>query len=301
MYGAQDPLQLLDIHVISVAQRSVHIKADGADARNLQGHEELPVLDIRFMIRIVLHFPYNTDMATWITHLRIAENLLSQLPDLEPARCAVGNIAPDSGIPDEKWEKFTPPTEVTHFSKSPDAFGEIADLEFYRHYLLPLRGGEDPGLISFRIGYFFHLITDNLWSEKIGVPTAQRFSAAFAMDKDFIWKVKKDWYGLDFIYVRDHPNCLFWRVFLDAQPESGELDFLPLESVRQRVAYIQQYYQRTDEDVQKAYNRSYDYLSGPEMDRFVDESTWQLSRIYQQLWINGAVTDGFVSALDLSI
>jgi len=35
-------------------------------------------------------------MATWITHLRIAENLLDLLPTLDPERFAVGNIAPDS-------------------------------------------------------------------------------------------------------------------------------------------------------------------------------------------------------------
>ncbi|MBN1303008.1 MAG: hypothetical protein JXA13_01130 [Anaerolineales bacterium] len=30
---------------------------------------------------------------------------------------AIGNIAPDSGIPDENWENLEPPPEVTHFKK----------------------------------------------------------------------------------------------------------------------------------------------------------------------------------------
>jgi hypothetical protein len=240
-------------------------------------------------------------MATWITHLRIAENLLGLLPDLDPASFAVGNIAPDSGIPDEKWEKFTPPGEVTHFGNFQGASRELADLEFYRRFLLPLRNTIDIAPISFRMGYFFHLIADNLWSEKIGVPTSQRFPAEFAADKEFIWEVKKDWYGLDFIYVRDHPECLFWRVFLTTRADTGGLEFLPFEAVRQRVEYIQKYYQHTDEDIKKTYIRPYVYLSGPEMDRFVDESTRQISRIYQHLWINGANVDGFFSALDLTI
>jgi len=240
-------------------------------------------------------------MASWIVHLRIAENLLQLIDGLEAGKFAVGNIAPDSGIPDEKWEKFSPDPSVTHFVDVSSAYRKLADMEFYRRYLLPLRGSTDTALVSFQMGYFFHLITDNLWSEKIGVPTMQRLSAEFAADKDFIWEVKKDWYGLDYIYIRDHPNCLFWRVFLDAKPETGGLEFLPLEAVRQRVAYIQQYYQHTEEEVKKAYNRPYVYLSGPEMDRFVDESTRQLSRIYQQLWISGAPTDGEISALDLTI
>jgi hypothetical protein len=53
-------------------------------------------------------------MARWITHLRIIENLLRFISGLGEVEFAVGNIAPDSGVPDEKWEKVKPPTEVTH-------------------------------------------------------------------------------------------------------------------------------------------------------------------------------------------
>jgi hypothetical protein len=240
-------------------------------------------------------------MASWIVHLRIAENLLGLFPDLEPARFAVGNIAPDSGIPDEKWETFTPPAEVSHFGNFPGAHRKLADMEFYRRYLLPLRGSEDAGVTSFRIGYFSHLITDNLWSKKIGIPTTQQFSPEFAADRDFIWEVKKDWYGLDFIFVRDHPNSLFWRVFLTAKPELGGLDFLLQDGVRRNVEHIQQYYQRTDTEIQALYDRPYIYLSHSQVDRFVVESTRQIFRIIKHLWINGASADGVDSALDLSI
>jgi hypothetical protein len=133
--------------------------------------------------------PYNTEMASWIIHLRIAENLLGLFPDLDPAHFAVGNIAPDSGIPNENWEKFTPPPEVTHFSDS-----------------------------------------------------------------------------------------------------SGD---------QQNVAHIQQYYQRTDANVQALYNLPYIYLSAAQADGFVEASTRQISRIYKQLWIDGLPADGLVSALVL--
>jgi hypothetical protein len=43
-------------------------------------------------------------MASWIVHLRIAENLLAKFPELDERQFAIGNIAPDSGWPDEKWE-----------------------------------------------------------------------------------------------------------------------------------------------------------------------------------------------------
>jgi hypothetical protein len=240
-------------------------------------------------------------MASWIVHLRIAEGLLELFPELDPERFALGSVAPDSGIPDAKWETFTPPPAVTHFGDSSGAHRKLADLEFYRRYLLPLQDGSTDGPRSFRLGYFAHLITDNLWSREIGIPTVQRYSAEFAADKDFIWEVKKDWYGLDFIHVRDHPDCLFWRVFLGARPELGGLDFLLAKGVRWNVEHIQQYYQRTDAEIQELYQRPYIYLSKEQADRFVDESTRQIERIFNHLWINGASTDGSASALDINV
>lgn len=238
-------------------------------------------------------------MATWIAHLRIAEKLLQLVPELEPASFSVGSIAPDSGIPDAKWERFDPPSEVTHFGNQPGAGHILADLVFFRQYLLPLRDSHAQRLASFRTGYFFHLVTDNLWGNRIGMPTHQQFSAEFSADKNFIWEVKKDWYGLDFLYLHSHPGCLFWRLFLDVQAENGNLDFLPLEAVHQRVAYIQEYYQRTGTELQNAYNRPYIYLPRTKMDQFVDDASAILFRIYQCLWIDGLAVNGTFSALDM--
>ena len=242
--------------------------------------------------------------------MRLAENLLGLIADrsaersrrsLEPASFVVGSIAPDSGMPDEKWESFTPPPEVTHFRAPKGVHFELADLEFYRRYLLPLREAPGARPFSFRLGYFFHLVTDNLWSIKIGRPTQEEFKQQFAADKNFIWEVKKDWYGLDFIYVRDHPDCLFWRVFLNCQADTCGLDFLLPEGLNWVVAHIQQYYRRTDKKIQTLYNRPYIYLSQAEMDRFVIETTQHLARIYKRLWSVSSETGELFSALSLSV
>ena len=237
-------------------------------------------------------------MATWITHLRLAENLLERIPNLDDAFFAVGSIAPDSGVPDEKWENFTPPPRVTHFRNETSEFGGLADLDFYRQYMQ--HPGRRPGKtrFSFRLGYFFHLVTDNLWEEMIGKPTRERFVDQFQADKDFIWKVKGDWYGLDHIYVRDHPDSLFWRVFLKAKPTNDGLDFLPLEAVRRNFEYIQTYYQRQDEKIQELYQRTYNYLSLEEMDRFVGEATGRLERIWIELQQHPTSMDGLTSAVE---
>jgi hypothetical protein len=244
---------------------------------------------------------YNSGMASWIIHLRIAEDLLERIPGLDPEGFALGSVGPDSGKPDEKWEKFTPSTLLTHFQDERNARRSCADLDFFRRYLLPLQAVASPDSFSFRLGFFFHLITDNLWSREIGLPTQQRWAEEFAADREFIWEVKKDWYGLDFIHVRDHPGCLFWRVFRDARPQDGGLDFLVPDSLAWSVAHIQQYYQSTDAEVQSLYDRPYIYLTAARADRFVDESVQILIRIYEHVWITGMDTQDAMSALDLNI
>lgn len=236
-------------------------------------------------------------MATWIAHLRIAENLLERIPGLDPGQFAIGNIAPDSGIPDEKWEKFDPPPQVTHFKRSNSVHKDIADLDFYRGYLADIPPG-DAHCFSFRLGYFFHLITDNLWTIEVGQPTSERWAEQFAADKKFIWEVKEDWYGLDQIYVREHPDCLFWRVFLNSEPASAELDFLPPRALPYQLKHIKSFYQRNDDEIKSMMARPMIYLSKARMDRFVDDSTERIHAIYQLLWPTPPVLDGKYSALE---
>jgi hypothetical protein len=244
---------------------------------------------------------YNPGMASWIAHLRIAEILLERIPGLQAEAFALGSVAPDSGRPDAKWENFTPPTQVTHFQDPQELQRACADLEFYRRHLLPLRPEPEPRLFSFRLGYFLHLVTDNLWSEQIGRPTRARWSAGFEADPDFVWEVKKDWYGLDKLYVRDHPDCLFWTVFVQARPFDGGLDFLVPESLAWSVAHIQEYYQEQGPEEEALFARPFIYLSQAQMDGFIDEACQRLERIYQYLWLEGGSPDGQGTCLSLVV
>lgn len=238
-------------------------------------------------------------MATWIAHLRLAENLLGLIDGLDVPMFAIGNVAPDSGIPDEKWEKFDPPTIVTHFQNSDGNNSGCSDLDFFRRYLASSCLEDDPQKHSFRLGYFFHLITDNLWWTMIGSPTKERFPEQFAADQNFIWKVKDDWYGLDFTYVREHPDCLFWNIFLGCEYTHAYLDFLPTEAIQRNIEYIKTYYQRKDEEIEAILRRPFIYLSQADMDQFVEDSTRRLHQVYHVLWIEGVDTSVLTSALAL--
>jgi hypothetical protein len=240
-------------------------------------------------------------MATWIAHLRIAEALLEQINGLDAPQFYIGNIAPDSGIPDENWEHFDPPKQVTHFMPaSQKSSFDILDAEFYRGYLQGLTPAADDGRFSGRMGYFFHLITDNLWWRWIGLPTQKRFKDQFEADPKFIWTVKEDWYGQDFIYVRDHPQCAYWTTFLHVPAPRCELDFLPTAAIERNIHYIQEYYQRQDEEIQARYHLPYLYLTKEQMDGFVDGTIRQIRAIYHLLWLDGRQpADNITSTLEM--
>ena len=59
-------------------------------------------------------------MASWMVHLRIADELLARIDGLDETAFIVGNIAPDSGVPSADWKQFFPPKTISHFKTKPD-------------------------------------------------------------------------------------------------------------------------------------------------------------------------------------
>jgi hypothetical protein len=241
-------------------------------------------------------------MASWIVHLRIADNLMKLIGGLDAEQFGIGNIAPDAGIPDEKWQNFKPSPQITHFQASQEAAFPSQDLVFYRQYLAPTEWDKDPERFSFLLGYFFHLITDNLWSVKIHQPTRVRYAYEFERHPGFIGEVKRDWYGLDFIYVDTHPEAFFWRIFLESQYRRDYLDILPIEAVQERVRYIKDFYQRRDEKIEQLTRRPFMYLNQENMDTFVEKTTERLFQIYELIWQGDPqITADHTSSLELPV
>ncbi len=205
-------------------------------------------------------------MASWMVHLRIADRLLDILPGLSPIEFIVGNIAPDSGVPNEDWSAFTPDTSISHFKGTkkmadPDAFAA-------KYFTPALREGYDARHYSFYLGYLTHLMTDVLWVRKVFGPTKARFPDQFAADPNFLWTVKEDWYDLDYKYLRDHPGFRAFRVYLGAVgfPNAFMEEFSP-DAFDNRRAYITDFYLQGKENL----DREYPYLKESEMDAFVEE------------------------------
>lgn len=73
-------------------------------------------------------------MATWITHLMIADGVLNRFPSLDRRGFCVGNIAPDCNVENEDWTAFTPPREITHWMQGKRKEASDCDA-FYEEYI----------------------------------------------------------------------------------------------------------------------------------------------------------------------
>ena len=214
-------------------------------------------------------------MASWMVHLRIADKLLDNISDLSPVEFIVGNVAPDSGVPNEDWSVFTPSTQVSHFKTdsskaNPDAFA--------RKYFTPaLQAGYSGQQYGFYLGYLVHLITDVLWVRDIYAPSKLRFAEERDKDPDnFIWKLKADWYDLDFKFLRDHPGFRAFRVYLGAVGFVNEFmeEFSP-DAFDNRRQYITSFYLGDNDHL----DRDYPYLTEPEMDAFTDNAVKEILQL----------------------
>jgi len=221
-------------------------------------------------------------MGTWISHLRVAENLLPHFPKLDEVTFAFGNLSPDSGIPNADWTEFDPPKEVTHFLRKGDEEHAIHDLVYYQQYLANIKPEENIKLYSFRIGYFFHLICDIMWARRIGAATKQQFKTLFDQDrKKTVSIVKDDWYGLDQLYVRDHPEHIFWRVIMANPNPPSYLPFVKDKALHQQYDHIRKFY--SEQEDKWFLSIPYHYLNETTMTRIVEESLEAIVIVHEKV------------------
>lgn len=210
-------------------------------------------------------------MGTWISHLRIAENLLPHFPEVDEVIFTFGNLSPDSGIPNADWTEFDPPKEVTHFLRKGQEEHEIHDLVYYKQYLADIKPEDDIQLYSFRLGYFFHLICDIMWARRIGAATKQQFKGLFEKDKKkAISLIKDDWYGLDQLYVRNHPEHIFWRVIMTNPFPPSYLPFVKDAALHQQYDHIRKFY--SEQEDKWFLSIPYQYLNENTMTHMVNDS-----------------------------
>ncbi len=220
-------------------------------------------------------------MASWMVHLRIADKLFDRIPDLSPIEFVVGNIAPDSGVPNEDWSAFTPNTKISHFKgDSKIAVPEAFAAKYFTNAQQPAYSQRHR---SFYLGYLVHLITDVLWVKKVFAPSREKFADLYTSDKNnFVWRVKEDWYDLDFKYLRDHPDFRAFQIYLRAEGFTNEfMDEFSADAFDNRRQYITGWYLQGKDNL----DREYPYLTELEMDAFVESSAGEILDILHKSFL----------------
>jgi len=210
-------------------------------------------------------------MATWMVHLRIAENLLKNY-DLHETEFLAGNIGPDSGIPNKNWTSYNPPKKVTHwFIETNGLIPQIDAESFYEKYLKDQLQMIEEKKLSFLLGYYVHLLTDIEWSimHKSKQDNNPEYNERIINDKNFIWEVKQDWYGLDFEYICQNEDNIFNSKFTGIKDMINYVDYFPEDAFNIQIKYIQDFYKNKSAE----FIPTGRYLTTLEMDRFVEATS----------------------------
>lgn len=197
-------------------------------------------------------------MATWITHLMIADSVLVRFPELDRRGFCVGSIAPDCNIENEDWTAYTPPREVTHFMQGTRK--QASDCgAFCEAYILKrkdsIRSAEE---YAFLLGYYAHLIADAAFQSMIrdedrvkAVWTRIRENPAlriFAAGMEETWDSAKrlipkeermgDIDAIEAEYLADHPDSGYLTEILPLKAFPDYLDFLPRGCIVRKIGVM---------------------------------------------------------------
>ena len=197
-------------------------------------------------------------MATWITHLMIADGVLQHFPSLDRRGFCVGNIAPDCNVENEDWTAFTPSREVTHWMQGERKKASDCDA-FCEKYITDRRSEiKSAEEYAFLLGYYAHLITDAAFQAMIR--DEERVKAAWdriKADKELSVSstgMEETWdsikrlvskrnrmqeiYSMEAKYIRDNPNTGYLTEILPLKEFPDYIDYLPAGAVVRKIGVM---------------------------------------------------------------
>lgn len=215
-------------------------------------------------------------MASWMIHLRIADQLLDRIPGLDETAFVIGSIAPDSGVPNEDWSVYSPPKSVSHYKTKKDGKTFFDVDQFVREYFTAEQiRAYSLREFSFFLGYYAHLLTDIEWTTEVLRPSVEAHPEEDSKDHTaFVWKMKKDWYDLDFRYLEEHPDFRAFRIYEQSAGFRNDLmDIFSEDAFDNRREYICGFYRGEHGEL----CRDYPYLSPEQADWFVAQTTQKVT------------------------
>lgn len=203
-------------------------------------------------------------MATWITHLRIADTFIKNkiIPDRYKTEFICGSLAPDCGYGKKDSNGgFVPPPSVTHWTED----GSKAFCDYRKFFDTYLKNKTKNADYYFYLGYYTHLITDVLWSASIYMPARYRFSDEYKTNHNFIANVKKDWYMLDCDFLANSGEFEPYKLLCGVGNVKDYLPYYEGGQLTIQLKLIADYYKENE----NATDYKYKYLTKKELDEFL--------------------------------
>lgn len=209
-------------------------------------------------------------MASWMIHLRVAQGIYERINLECMEEFIMGNIAPDSGVPTADGKGFIPDAEISHF-RTIDESGikDVHENRYIEKYLTETqRAKYDAKAYSFYFGYLTHLLTDKLWASEIVYKAKEKYAELYENDRECFWKkIKRDWYDLDFMYLKNNPQFEAYRIYEGIGAfQNIYLDFFAEDAFEKRKQYITEFYSKGVQAVTEHET----YLEMTELDDFVE-------------------------------
>ena len=207
-------------------------------------------------------------MATWVTHLMIADSVLQHFPELDKHGFCVGNIAPDCNVENEDWTAFTPSREVTHWMQGVRKKASDCDA-FYEEYIAKRKDRiQSAEEYAFLMGYYAHLITDAafqkmirdedrvkaVWKRIKENENLREQSAGIEESWDNAKKLipKRVWvghiYSLEAEYLNAHPDSGYLTEILTLKEFPDYIDYLPKGAIVRKIG-VMGYLPKINEDL----------------------------------------------------
>lgn len=237
-------------------------------------------------------------MASWITHLMVADGILERISNVNRRGFCVGNIAPDCNVENKDWTAFTPTREVTHWMQGERK--KISDCDiFCNEYILKRTNFNSKEEYAFLLGYYSHLIADvafqsmtrndervkAVW-KRIDADTQLRTAGA-GMEKtwDSVKRLiprkamMREIHAIEADYLISHPNSGYLTEILTLKSFPDYIDYLPKGCIARKIG-VMGYFPECDDTV------SYIAISQDEYADFVEKTI--------QLVINKLVEKGLI-------
>ena len=238
-------------------------------------------------------------MASWMIHFRVADallraGLLDGASENTAAAFALGNVAPDSGVPTPDG-KYVPDKNTSHFMRRFEGVPAGQNPErcdpflLAREWIQPALERKDLAAVAFYLGYLSHLVTDNAWVRDFIYPAKVRFAHLRLTNgvetpegvARFYAFLKRDWYDMDFLYVKRNPDLPAYRLFLGAADvENRYLPFFPADAFAIKRREIEAFYRKGVTDVAEREV----YISEGEADGFIQAVVREITEDFGELF-----------------